>query len=442
MAGNDPTPTPKPEPDRKPAARVKNFLCKNCGAPVTIRYPGVSLSVVCDNCHSVIDATDENYRILNSAANRGTYKLLIPLGQRGKLRGTEWECVGFMSRMDVKSLYYWQEYLLFNPYYGYRFLVEDRGKWNFVRMIKRRPETENMDHIANLDGESYKIFNRGTARVIYVTGEFYWRVAVGEEVLAIDYVAPPLMLSLEKDNKEKVWSIGEYVTPQEVRTGFKLLNELPMPVGVAANEPCLGTAEWNKVKTLWIIFCLILTCGQCYFTTTSLNKNALTYTHDFPANTKAADLTTPVFVLDKDKADVQLTLHAPVKNSWFYVSGELVNNDTGESFPFERSIEYYYGTDSDGAWSEGSEYNSLMISSVPKGRYYINYDTESGEFKDLSDIVFGLIVSRDVPTYDNFLWTLFLITIWPVMSWLKIRQHEVSRWSNSDYNPYVSSSSD
>lgn len=47
------------------------------------------------------------------------------------------------------------------------------------------------------------------AEVIYVVGEFYWRVAVGESFLVEDYICPPLMLLREVTDKEASWSESE-----------------------------------------------------------------------------------------------------------------------------------------------------------------------------------------------------------------------------------------
>jgi hypothetical protein len=153
------------------------------------------------------------------------------------------------------------------------------------------------------------------------------------------------------------------------------------------------------------------------------------------------DITVPKFTLEKSSANVQISLYAPVSNSWFYVSGEMVNNDTGASYPFEMTSEYYFGTDSDGAWSEGNATHELEISSVPGGDYYLNIDAESGDFKNTNQQQFSIQVKRDVPSWYNYWWFMFLISLSPIYTWIMMRRDEVARWSNSDYNPYLSSDS-
>lgn len=436
-----------PPPPSTP--RIRSFSCTACGAPVTIRYPGATMSAVCESCHSVIDVTDKNYEILSKHfAKTSLWKPTIPLNSRGKIDGKTWEVIGFMVRSDVASKYQWTEYLLFNPYYGYRFLTEDRGHWVFVTMIKRKPDDLSFASVrvkapmrVTMDKRTYRIYNRGLSKVEYVLGEFYWRVVVGSEVNSADYIDPPQMLSVEYDETEKVWSLGKHIETKDVEQAFKLPPRVNSGfIGMGPIEPSPYLADWKKMGPLWALFLGFLTCANIFFAGTSKDMTASEYSGNFVPNTKVNDITIPKFILEKNSANVQITLTAPVSNSWFYVSGEMVNNATGASYPFEMTSEYYFGTDSDGAWSEGSSTHQLEFSSVPGGEYYLNIDTESGDFKNTNQQQFTITVKRDVQSWYNYWWFVFLVSISPVYTWIMMRRDEVSRWSNSDFNPYVSDS--
>lgn len=448
-SGHSPEPVQPVEPPAPPPkASAKTFSCTACGAAVTIKYPGASMSVVCESCHSVIDITDKNYALLSKYFSKASlYNPVIPLGTRGELFGRTWEAIGYMVRSDVASGYFWEEYLLFNPYYGYRFLVNDSGHWSFVKMIKRKPEVKGLRHgglrplNARFDKRDFRLYNRGKTRVDYVVGEFYWRVVVGSEVDSCDYIDPPNMLSNEKDETESIWSWGEYVSPKDVGKAFKIEDRMPAPgLGVGTIEPSKSTQDFMNVGPFWVGFIILLTCIQICFNATSKNEVASKFFGNFVPNTKINDVTVPKFMLDKSVANVKIQLYAPVSNSWFYVSGELVNNTNGSSYPFEMTSEYYHGYDSDGAWSEGSASHELLISSVPGGEYYLNIDTESGDFKNTNEQQYSITVVRDVPTYSNYFWFLFFLSIPPVGLWINSRRDEVSRWRNSDFNPYAVSS--
>src|SRR4051812_47704773 len=119
---------------------LQTFNCPGCGAPVQVRALGRSLSVVCSACGSVLDANSPQHEILSRfelQANR--YKPVIPLGSRGTLRGVQLECVGFMIRSDRTDVYSWEEYLLYNPQQGFRWLVLQNGHCLYVTPLKAPP---------------------------------------------------------------------------------------------------------------------------------------------------------------------------------------------------------------------------------------------------------------------------------------------------------------
>src|ERR1017187_9759769 len=78
----------------KPAA----LACPNCGGPVKIRGFAHTLSVVCPGCHSVLDASNPQLKILQTFQQQTPIQPLIPLGSRGTFDGTVWEAIGFQTR--------------------------------------------------------------------------------------------------------------------------------------------------------------------------------------------------------------------------------------------------------------------------------------------------------------------------------------------------------
>jgi hypothetical protein len=77
-------------------------------------------------CSSVIDVTNENYRIFKTA-NERTCPTLLTIGSRGRLAGILWEVIGYMDKTDNTCFYRWEEYLLYNQYQGFRFLIQAKG---------------------------------------------------------------------------------------------------------------------------------------------------------------------------------------------------------------------------------------------------------------------------------------------------------------------------
>lgn len=449
MAGNPEFPSngggsPGPPPESKP--KVKTFACSQCGASISLRNPE-SLSVVCSSCQSIIDATDENYRILQAYYGKtDMFAPAIELGSRGELFGKKWEVIGFLVRQEISSNYFWDEYLLFNPYQGYRWLSCASGHWSFATPIKDKPKAPSWN-IARYKGRQYKLFDRGPVTVLYVLGEFYWKVTRDYRVTMHDYICPPDMLTAEEDLSEFNWSLNTYIEPDQVRNAFKVKSELfYAPTGVAPNQPYKGKAACLRSGWWWAGFVVILMIAQFWHFSQSGNHLAFREAYPFIPNEKStASTTTKVFELTKDIANVAINVDAPVDNSWFYLGGELVNNDNGTSYPFERSVEYYYGVDSDGTWTEGSTTSRLLVQSVPAGKYYIDLDYESGGFNSYTPSQpreFTLSVWRDTPTWSNFFWCLFFVSIFPIALLLRWHSFETMRWSASDYSPYKQSGGD
>ncbi len=363
----------------------------------------------------------------------------IDLGTRGKLFDRQWEVIGFMARADVVSRYRWQEYLLFNPYYGYRWLIEDKGHWLFVTPIKEKPNDQSLNLSAQFEGLSYKLYNRGDTEVEYVDGEFYWKVVIGQRVSTRDYVCPPYMLSSEEDETEVVWALSNYVDKKLVADAFKVTN-LPYQSGVNAIQPSPGGQLLRSIFPYWIVFLILLTGIEIYHAGSATNTMVFSDSYPYAPNTKKDNaITSKLFALTKPLSNVEIDLSAPVDNSWLYVSGELVNETSGETYPFDRSIEYYHGYEDGESWAEGSPQRTLMISRVPSGAYYLNLDYESGDYKTDAVQFFSVEVKRDTTMYANYFWALFFLSIVPVGAWLRNRAFDVARWSNSDFNPYQSS---
>ncbi|MEQ1948035.1 MAG: DUF4178 domain-containing protein [Bryobacteraceae bacterium] len=438
-------PLPPQAPARTPqtgAPPVRTVFCQNCGGSVKINFVGRTVNVVCGSCGSILDAADPNVRVLQGAQDAiGKDTPVIPLGTRGKWRGQLYEAIGYQKRsITVEGqIYSWAEYVLFNPYRGYRYLTEYDGHWNDATPVTGLPEL--LGTRAVYLGRSHKHFQTATAVTRFVLGEFPWQVRVGDRAGVKDYVSPPYVLSQESVEGEITWTLGEYVLGSDVWRAFNLPGKAPAPVGVYLNQPSPSGASWKEV---WLAFVmLVMAVGIVFFLDEALaGKDKVvdtTYRYTGPAASGDSSFVTPVFELKGRTSDVEIRTETDASNQWIFLNYALINNDTGQAYDLGREVSYYSGYDSDGSWSEGSKNDSALVPSVPSGRYYLRVEPEGDA--SLGPIRYTVIVSRDVPPWSLFLAAFGLLLVPPIlMSW-RTFSFERRRWAESDH-PMVKTSSD
>jgi len=152
----------------------------------------------------------------------------------GKARFRVIGIVGRSLRADGER-FTWEEYLLHEPAHGFRWLVVADGHWNLVEIIEPGMVIED-ERGATYEGEHYRSFSSGKARVDWAAGELPWQAAVGDTASVADYVRAPYMLSRESTPDEITWSRATYLPTDAVARAFgKRL--LPKPVGRAPNQP-------------------------------------------------------------------------------------------------------------------------------------------------------------------------------------------------------------
>ena len=428
-AGTPPLSTPP-----KPQAKALN--CPQCGAAITLRALGHAETVVCESCHSILDAKDPNLQILQKfQVITGEVPPLIPLGSRGKLRGTDYEVIGFQRRsITVEGIRYdWHEYVLFNPYKATRYLTEYNGHWNDISVCKELPVV-NFSSV-NYLGEVYRHFQTSDANTNYVLGEFPWQVRVGEHATVTDYVKPPRVLSSEKSANEVTWSLGEYMYGADIWKSFNLPGRPPEAFGVYENQPSPVSENVKGIWSAFLAFALLLLFLMAGFDFASNKTTVFDSSYRLNAGEPKgeASFVTDVFELGGRTSNVQITTSASVDNSWIYLNYALINQDSGQAWDFGREVSYYHGYDSDGSWTEGSRRDTVVIPSIPAGHYYLRIEPEVDARHP--PISYSVQVKRDVPVL-GFFGIAFLALLLPAIAitWRSMN-FERMRWAESDHPP-------
>jgi hypothetical protein len=440
--GLRPVPGWKGEPVPVEKNRTEAIPCPECGGVITTRATGVTMSLVCGHCGTLVNMTAAGNRALVAQKIKASQKLerpMLPLGKRGTLRGIEWEVIGALRRQDAYSQ--WNEFLLYNPWHGFLWLTEWTGHWNLVRRVLESPRA--LGHTTHFQGKVYKLFARESAKVTQVTGEFYWRVRVGEKTVIADYTAPPHMLSSEtyEELNETTWSAGEYISANEVTSAFGV-KFIETPNGVFANQPNPWTTRWPTLKKYALYAALIL-LGIQLLSLGGANRQVVldqSFTFQQPEpGTTAAPLVTPSFELRGKQSPARVKAHAEVNNAWLGLNANLVNETTGQTYPAPVTVQYYHGYD-DGPWKEGKQDAATDLPAVPPGRYHLALTPEADP--SIKSLPFQIRIERGGVFWSNFFLCLFGIAIWPAWAFFRHHAFEAKRWSQSDYSPYASSTSD
>ena len=425
-----------PTPPAKP--QVKALNCPGCGAALTARSLGNAVTIVCDSCHSILDAKDPNLQILQRfKVATDEARPLIPLGTRGKIRGTDYEVIGFQRRtIHVDGLpYSWHEYVLFNPYKGFRYLTEYNGHWNDVSILKALPEVHRFGTpTVSYLGETYKHFQTAQAGTSFVLGEFPWQVRVGESAVVTDYVSPPRVLSSEQTGNEVTWSMGEYITGKDIWRAFRLSGSPPDAVGVYENQPSPMGAQTKAIWVAFAGFLLLVVVMMIGFDIIANNKQVFTGSYRYDSNQRGeASFVTDEFDLTGHTSNVEVKTTTDVNNRWIYLNYALISEDTGKAWDFGREVSYYHGYDSDGSWTEGGQNDSVAVPSVPAGRYYLRVEPEGDPGYGVT--YYTITVKRDVPQYSLYGLALLALLIPAVLLTWRTLSFEHLRWAESDHPP-------
>lgn len=428
MATSGPIPPSPPQ--------VKSLHCPSCGAAISLRTFNQAVTVVCDHCHGILDAQDPLLKVLHTfKAAIDEDRPLIPLGTRGTIRGTKYEVVGFERRtIEVEGIpYSWHEYVLFNPYKGFRYLTEYNGHWNDTSILRSLP-TVNLgfgNPAVTYLGQTYRHFQSARAQTSFVLGEFPWQVRVGEAVEVADYVCPPRVISSEGTGSEITWSMGEYISGADIWKAFSLPGEAPLPIGVYENQPSPLSADTSSIWVAFAGFMVLLAVLFIGFNVAARDEQVFAGDYRFDPRVKGeASFVTDVFELTGRTSNLELATRANVDNSWIYLNYALINEDTGQAYDFGREVSYYHGYDSDGSWTEGNREDTVAIPSVPRGKYYFRVEPESDARAGV--IFYSITAKRDVPQLSFFGIALAALLLPAgVITWRSL-SFEHLRWSESD----------
>ena len=251
--------------------------CPSCGNSVAVTLASTK-SVVCGQCHAVIDLTsaaqgDVGGALAHYAQQGAGSEPQIPLGTVGTLAvagqpAAPWQVVGYAERRDLPESdedesTYWREYLLYHRSEGFAFLVDAEDGWSLVVPMTGAPEVRG--NVARTAGAAYTEQYTYRAEVTWVLGEFYWKLERGQQAVVTDYrgTGPAHRRRLSREvtqgegTAELTWSEGEALEAETVRRAFRLPEQAQAALARDVT-PLSGakTTSWQTVA-IWVAFILL-----------------------------------------------------------------------------------------------------------------------------------------------------------------------------------------
>lgn len=429
---------------REPA-QTESVQCPACGGPITLRGFGAVAQVSCPYCGSELQPQDSGPLRLLQQVQRQRQTSTLPLNARGTLDGHEWEIIGIVWRQCVVDgiTYPWQEFLLYNPYRGYRWLVYQMtdGHWSIGEALPGAPQAGSRGHKSvRFKRDTYKHFQTSMAQVSYVEGEFPWQVHHGDSAVAHDYIAPPHGLSIEQQTAEDGgadvnFTRMHHIEPKAVWKAFGLKGSPPPTRGVGTLQP----NPWSQGgKLLWASFAMLLALwvGASFLYLQAREPKVV-----FEKNDLGMEPFSQEIEIGKpgEKTTLDLRFSAqPLSNAWAYADIMLISQATEEAVGMGATAEEWHGVEGGESWREGDQSETISVGGVEGGKYLLQIVPQAGAQAGQpapTDLKISVRVRQDVVLLRYLVLPLLVILAFPILNFLLGRMFEARRWSKSDYAP-------
>ncbi len=444
--------------------------CPHCHKPITLYDSTGSEYVVCPSCNYYFKFANG---ILHQQEHIAPikYQPALEIGKQGILKGTPYKVLAYLEKKEQATHYEWREYMLYNYTKGYAFLAEFDGHWNYIAGIQHFPQVDNarvLGSTASMDGVDYLEYNRYTPVITAMLGEFDWDV-YRERISAREFINPPMMLVREKNKQNESvidWYLGEYCEPEEIAAAFNVpVGDFVERVDIGENQPNPYKKRFQQslrisIAALVIAIIIQIVFGTLRQTQVIMNKDvaialppaprADSAKHDSLAavagifgqsnngNFEYQSLRTSSFKIFSGPAPVEIEINAPVDNTWFEATIELVNEKDNQTWDVTKEVEYYHGYEDGESWSEGGTSGSVTVDDIPAGTYHINIYPYAGS-TGLGQM--NIKVTANIMLWQNILITFLLLCLYPLFCWYFQRRYEVNRWMVSDFSPYKTTTS-
>lgn len=443
---------------------LKQARCTQCNGPLDLKAPDATKRVACPYCAALIKVEGGQLEFLEML-QKPPFDARIPLGAVGKLHdptlaappsgpAPEWTCIAFLVRScDVEGIRYpWDEYLLFNPTRGFRWLMHSNGHWTWLTPVAageldldealKTPGVPPASARARYGKEAFRCYQSVYAKTEFVSGECYWAVSAGEVARATEFIAPPRSINIDQTTLEATCTIGVMVENALLEKTFGLRSKLNPPVGIAPALPNPFTPKMSDAWTWGGLWGAVLLGLTIVFSAMGTTEKYFEGNFSVPPNAPSASAEAQRFTMPfeiKESVPLEVEVNAPgLSNNWLGVSVDLVNEKTSEVVAVYAEAEYYSGVTDGESWSEGSHHASVTTDVVDKGSYVMRVTPSfMGAGTDYS----VKVSADDGPGFGCPLLLLLMLLAAPIYFTVRANSFETQKWNDAVFQPLPGQSS-
>lgn len=404
--------------------------CCCCNKEIDVLYPDTTVALVCKHCNTqlLLNKNELEKTGLNEVEES---KIAFNLNDAIVLENINYIVTGIAIKQEQN--YYkskWREYSLYNKEKGYVFLNEYNGHWLKVQKIKFKDDIEVGNGFTTLtfDNKIFDLYNTYSYKTIFAKGEFCYNLFDVENTKCYEYIAPPYLVSKEKNKQIINWYKGNYVSKSVLKRQTNI--KLPYSIGVGAVDT-KGSIKSNTIAIVGLALLALSFLLHMLTTSVKTSKQLFKNSYTLPDSSQIFTTTINDIFLNKNSSNIQLNVYAPLNNNWLEISAKLVNTKDGTEYNVEKGLEYYSGYDSEGSWSEGSTTDEIFINQVPNGTYVLSIQATQNNSLDIKR--FDIEAIYDVPNNSNFFICIGLIIALCFIMFLINYSYDYNRWRDSPY---------
>ena len=403
--------------------------CYTCNTVTELEVGFEVVNFVCPNCHSLYLADNEGQLRFRTKFTPQVNDFVFKIGDKGVLKGAEYTVTGAITK-KVYGGYNWTEYILKNDAGEFVYLSESDGHWIFLRELEEKFNVKKHPDSVMYDNTTFHLYEYSDAEIDNAQGYFDFSLPV-KKVHLVEYIQPPLMISIERMNDVETAFLGEYITKKEIKKAFPDVT-LPYQFGVNIVQPY--SFDLNNTAIIFCVFILMILSTNWYIYKDQAEQvvfnKAIAFT-DF----NDREITSESFVLKGGSAPMTIRVSTDVDNSWANVDVALVDEKTNDETHANKDIEYYHGYEDGESWTEGDWSEKFNICGVKQGKYHLLIKPLKAP-EDVKNNAMKIKVIWNEPSYRN-VWfiVIFMIAIYILIRYLK-NNFEKRRWADSSYSPY------